>query len=716
MTKFTPEGSFRGVVTRVDRHLAQVSNEFQQFVQALIPPDLDLKNGDVVEVRNENQLYKIVGRLPYQLVERVRHPDVPTLWGKPVVDQGDAMAFNAAGKVYGLNPDKAPPKVETWSFESQATEAAYLNNLLLGGSEIPGVQLSEETLQKLSRLGVQHQVMINVASEFRRVSKVRRDLELEAEKVSQEQIRLRQDNATLQATNTRLTQENDGLTHTVSAKDAELNTLLGGITDAENEKARVESELRELASTREASKKAVEKERRDLMKAAQKEAKEIRDAATSAKVSADADAATTRAEAEEFKRNTLEELQETRTKAIQFLKALNLETGTSESRKNILKRPEYGSDAEIKALESAYLALSEARGTNKEQLVALHVGLKHTPFTVLAGPSGSGKTSLVLAYAQQLGIHVTTVAVQPGWRSVQDLHGYVNPLRLGEYRATPFFEALGYQVRQAQAARLREVLQGNGVEELHTEPGKVPLDLVLLDEINLSQVEYFLADYLSAFELESRTVALTTPDEAARLALQKGTSDPDDSHHLAWLRHLKGHVDVPSSFLIAGTANEDHTTLSFSDKFRDRAAFLRVEAPTLEKAMLKPKQVPPGQHYVSRQTWDQWCHAAEPLEMKALLDFSEALRQAGLPVSVRLFQRTARIAGDAQRLLTALKVAQANKVALDIAVSLGIAHKYGQLSEGRAQREQQNALRQALEQLLAGRTKATFGTLGWAQP
>lgn len=125
-----------------------------------------------------------------------------------------------------------------------------------------------------------------------------------------------------------------------------------------------------------------------------------------------------------------------------------------------------------------------------EDLVGLHVAMKLFPFVVLTGPSGSGKSSLLHHYGEALGFYTELVPVEPNWASVADLHGYVFPLGdTRRYITTPFSRALGMQVEEEDF-----------------------LSLVILDEINLAHVEYYLADYLSAFERD-RVVDLASPLE-----------------------------------------------------------------------------------------------------------------------------------------------------------------------------------------------------------
>ncbi|WP_041221218.1 AAA family ATPase [Deinococcus geothermalis] len=325
---------------------------------------------------------------------------------------------------------------------------------------------------------------------------------------------------------------------------------------------------------------------------------------------------------------------------------------------------------EVEVLKYAWQQLA-SRLPDPIPLVQLHVALKHAPFTVLAGPSGAGKTSLVHQYAQALGICVTTVAVQPNWTSVQDLHGYVDPLGGERYRGTPFSAALQAQVDYAA-----------------TDDLDAPLDLVLLDEINLAHVEYFLSDYLSAFETAGREVQLATRAEVEGL--------PDEA--CAWLKRGKGQVQVPRSFLIAGTANEDHTTRAFSDKFRDRSAFLHLPPPDIAKALAAPESNLESEVYVSRAAWESWQRGWQPSDAQRarVRALAERVAQIELPFSVRVFRRALWQYADVQRLLGAFGVSNAGAQAFDLAVSLSVVPKYAPFLLGRDQEAQRQALRKVL--------------------
>lgn len=167
----------------------------------------------------------------------------------------------------------------------------------------------------------------------------------------------------------------------------------------------------------------------------------------------------------------------------------------------------------------------------------LHSGLWFHPvrhFSVLTGISGSGKTQLALNYAFGLcgdtpesHPHVRVIPVQPGWYDPTPLLGYVNPLQESSYRMTPFLEVL---LRAAD------------------DPGQPYV--VILDEMNLSHPEQYLAPILSAME----------------------THDRIELHQLEEnLVEVRQHVRYPSNLAIIGTVNMDETTVGLSDKVLDRA-------------------------------------------------------------------------------------------------------------------------------------------------
>jgi hypothetical protein len=176
------------------------------------------------------------------------------------------------------------------------------------------------------------------------------------------------------------------------------------------------------------------------------------------------------------------------------------------------------------------------------QLVArLHAGLwnRNHPrrhFAVLTGLSGAGKTLLAMCYARGLwagqpeqdGWYV--VPVQPGWHDPSSLLGYVNPIDNDVYVRTGFLDFL-----------LRA----------HADPDR-PYT-VLLDEMNLSHPEQYLAPLLSAMESGGDIELHALGDEVG---------------------DVPARIPYPGNLVLIGTVNMDETTHGLSDKVLDRASVI----------------------------------------------------------------------------------------------------------------------------------------------
>ena len=152
-------------------------------------------------------------------------------------------------------------------------------------------------------------------------------------------------------------------------------------------------------------------------------------------------------------------------------------------------------------------------------------------FTILRGVSGTGKSRLVAAVAKALygtatvpAPWLTMIEVRPDWTDGAPLLGHYATVE-GRYVRRAFLDAL-------LAARDNT---GSPV-------------IICLDEMNLSRVEYYLAEFLSA--MESR---LDVPlDRRGDLSVPAG---------IAWQPNL----------CLFGTINIDETTIPVSDKGLDRA-------------------------------------------------------------------------------------------------------------------------------------------------
>ncbi len=184
----------------------------------------------------------------------------------------------------------------------------------------------------------------------------------------------------------------------------------------------------------------------------------------------------------------------------------------------------------------AIVAFVQAGGHFERSLIErLHYSLWAQPvrhFAILTGLSGSGKTKLAQLYGNALirggsMRQLYTLPVQPGWYDPGALLGFKNPLQRDSYVRTPFLEFL-------IAAAVDP-----------TRPY-----IVVLDEMNLSHPEQYMAPLLSAMET-SDIIQLHTEDEN--------------------FDGIPREIRYPHNLVLIGTVNMDETTHGLSDKVLDRA-------------------------------------------------------------------------------------------------------------------------------------------------
>ncbi|MGO7896697.1 McrB family protein [Rhizobium ruizarguesonis] len=153
-------------------------------------------------------------------------------------------------------------------------------------------------------------------------------------------------------------------------------------------------------------------------------------------------------------------------------------------------------------------------------------------FLILTGLSGSGKTLLArsfLRWCAEKSEQYAVVAVGANWTSNEHVLGYADALNASRYVRTKVLDVL---MRAAD------------------DPSQPYF--VILDEMNLSHVERYFADFLSAIESPQEPIYLhgdTTPRNGVPGELAK----------------------LPSNLFVIGTVNVDETTYMFSPKVLDRA-------------------------------------------------------------------------------------------------------------------------------------------------
>lgn len=188
------------------------------------------------------------------------------------------------------------------------------------------------------------------------------------------------------------------------------------------------------------------------------------------------------------------------------------------------------------------------------------------PFVIITGNSGTGKTNISKKFAQYLEVKFENgennwllVPVGADWADNTKLLGFYNPLAndgKGKYVKTQILSL---------------------IERANSHP-TVPFFLIL-DEMNLSHVERYFADFLSHMET------------------------PEIPFHIDG---YDGILAFPSNLFITGTVNIDETTYMFSPKVLDRANVIEfkpekeniinsiMEKETKSESVLPNSKLPPA--------------------------------------------------------------------------------------------------------------------------
>lgn len=192
-----------------------------------------------------------------------------------------------------------------------------------------------------------------------------------------------------------------------------------------------------------------------------------------------------------------------------------------------------------------FLAAQELSGLNysNELIKRFTASLLTKPFVILTGLSGSGKTKLAQSFVQwicQDEGQYRVIPVGADWTNREPLLGYPNALKPEEY------------VKPDNGV-LDLIIQANNHLELP--------HFLILDEMNLSHVERYFADFLSVME----------SNEEIPLHAEGNVGNGVPSR-----------LKVPSNLFIIGTVNIDETTNMFSPKVLDRANTIEFRVTQVE--------------------------------------------------------------------------------------------------------------------------------------
>lgn len=196
------------------------------------------------------------------------------------------------------------------------------------------------------------------------------------------------------------------------------------------------------------------------------------------------------------------------------------------------------------------LECEDGRQFNFDEVGNLVVTMMQSFLTVLAGPPGTGKTSTVTRLAKHMGLinpdgsdseqinRFLNIPVGKGWVSNRDLIGFWNGLK---------------NIYQPSRSGLYEFMRAAEVES--SELSNDFLNMVLLDEANLSSIEHYWSDFLTLSD------TFNNGNNRINLGIQGS-----DHQYLA----------IPKSLRFIATINSDETTERLSPRLLDRAPVISL--------------------------------------------------------------------------------------------------------------------------------------------
>lgn len=180
-----------------------------------------------------------------------------------------------------------------------------------------------------------------------------------------------------------------------------------------------------------------------------------------------------------------------------------------------------------------YLAKEEGLYFDIETIRAFVSGLSASHLIILEGLSGTGKSSLARYFSEYISEKSFFEPVQATWRDRTSILGYFNDFSK-TYNETEFLKRL---------------------YEATFKPNHI--NIMVLDELNISRIEYYFADFLSILEY---------PSDEWKLKIMQLPYDFEAPMHLE-----NGILEIAPTTWFIGTANKDDSTYTITDKVYDRA-------------------------------------------------------------------------------------------------------------------------------------------------
>lgn len=272
------------------------------------------------------------------------------------------------------------------------------------------------------------------------------------------------------------------------------------------------------------------------------------------------------------------------------------------------------------------------REYSRNDIINIYISIAQNFITIFSGEPGTGKTSMCNIIAETLGLlkygedmnRFVSVSVERGWSSKRDFIGYYNPL-------TRKYDKSNSKVYDA----LRKL-------DVERDKSKYPF-IIMLDEANLSPIEYYWADFMR----------LTDRSSLNDMFINIGAE-----------RELY----VPDTLKFVATINTDQTTEILSPRLIDRACIIKL--PKVE-----PKySTSDSTESIEIITWENFINAfsktteLNSITQKAIKEIYKLFNDYGMSVSPRIQLGIKKYIMAAQEIMEDEPDTLAREKALDFAI------------------------------------------------
>lgn len=184
---------------------------------------------------------------------------------------------------------------------------------------------------------------------------------------------------------------------------------------------------------------------------------------------------------------------------------------------------------------------------SKNEILNIFICISQNFLTIFSGEPGTGKTSICNIIGHVLGTskicelipepngvetaRYVPISIERGWTSKRDFIGYYNPLS------------------QMLEKTNKHLYDGLRLLDAEGEKSQYPY-IILLDEANLSPIEYYWADFMNICDSDFRFNKITLGNDIQ--------------------------LNIPQSLRFVATINNDDTTERLSPRLIDRAALIRL--------------------------------------------------------------------------------------------------------------------------------------------